>query len=172
MIFLPCGHSIDVEALDEHFGITEFYTVATSGCVQSVLIAGDATENSYCPVCEVSFEGRDIPRYSIGNQLKQFSDTVDRMIAKIGRKTDALGRQILGHEMELKGSFKSFCEGIRPNPLAAKENQRLVHDRVETLLRIQTQIVEVRGKTRVLGDDRLTISPFCWGRRNVANRYL
>ena len=143
-ISLRCGHTFDLEHLDRHTQFQNIYEMQNDGQVVSLALAKDFETAPTCPTCLAPIT--DIRRYSAGQQLKAFSDNVDRMIAKMGRKINAFEEGLLHRQRDMDADFPGFSQKIRPSPLAAKMNQRLVWERGQTFMEVQKKVTDFRGK--------------------------
>jgi hypothetical protein len=144
MIGLSCGHNIDVTVLDHHVKFP--YAQTTHGGATTVSVSTDtlADCNLTCPICGKSIG--DVSRYEILGDIKGLSANVDRLIAKIGRKIAKFGKRISHNEHQLRDNFILFRRAIRPNPLAASDNQKEVQARGKGLTELQEHIVATKGK--------------------------
>lgn len=75
----------------------------------------------------------------------KLKDTIDRAQANFSRRT----HQILGKcsevAHELRSTFNNFEHGLQPGPLAARQNERMVFQRGNAPLELETLIVKLRG---------------------------
>jgi hypothetical protein len=138
-----CGHLLSIEELDQQI-IGKIYNIDESGCIRgfgSADLEGLQTHvvDTKCP-CGASL--CDVRRYSILKLLNQSVSTVNRLIAKIGKKLNSFSRRIYTQEWELSDNFSPFSANIRPNPLAARHNKGLVTSRAQLLLRLCDEIRE------------------------------
>lgn len=143
-IALRCGHHFDLESLDRQNRIQDVYEITNDGHIVSLALSKEPGTLSTCPICLVPM--KDVRRYSAGLQIKALPDNIDRMIAKMGRKLNAFEEQLTRKVREMEGDFAGFCKKIRPNPMAAKVNQRLVFERGESFMEVQRQVTGFQGK--------------------------
>jgi hypothetical protein len=102
-----------------------------------------------CLPCNIQLEvSDDVPIEDSAFDVPHFVDTVDRMVAKMGRKLDKHSGGLNHGRIELNNGSASFLSSIRANPLAAKENSRLVKTRLNSLDDVQIAITNIRGKLR------------------------
>ncbi|KAI9870792.1 MAG: hypothetical protein M1830_003805 [Pleopsidium flavum] len=62
----------------------------------------------------------------------------------MGRKLNIFDDQLCCRERELKAEFAGFCNRIRPSPMAAKANQRMVWERGNSLMDVQMKVADFR----------------------------
>lgn len=141
---LPCGHCFDVEKLDKHVGLADFYEISDTGLIVRPRICVTDLRAPTCPTCSGSFSG--VRRYSLFDQLRSLPDIVDRMYAKFGRKMDMFEDQLTKAELGLTLGFGDFTKQFKPSPLAGKKNQNLVRVRGNTMMEVQKRITDFRGE--------------------------
>lgn len=141
---LPCGHCLDVEKLDKHVGLADFYEISDTGLIVRTRIRVSDIRAPTCPTCSASLSG--VRRYSLFHQLRSLPDIVDRMYAKFGRKMDMFEDQLTKAELGLTLGFGDFTKQFKPSPLAGKKNQNLVRVRGNTMMEVQKRITDFRGE--------------------------
>jgi hypothetical protein len=105
-----------------------------------------------CLPCNVAPEvSDDVSLVKSPMDLPHFIDTVDRMSAKMGRKLNIKAVMVDQLRQGLKESFAEFQSSIRCNVLAAKENRRLIKERLSALDGVKKELIDLRGKYLVLG---------------------
>lgn len=141
---LPCGHCFDVEELDEHVGVADFYDINDTGIIGRPRIRVTDFAAPTCPACRESLSG--VRRYSIFHQIQSLPDNIDRMFAKFGRKMEMFEDELTKAESGLSSSSGEFTKQFRPSPLAGKKNQNLVRVRGNMMMEVQKKITDFRGE--------------------------
>jgi len=142
IIYIPeCQHIVKVRELDAKNGLA--YKLSPSGNVISI---NEDVEPSILtnPSCLCGTPCASIERYTLVNQLKEFSETFDHILGKLGRRVSrfAAGVEQLGER--LSDSFETFVKDIHPAPLTASRNTRLLLSRDMEVLDLQHQIINYR----------------------------
>ena len=141
---LPCGHCFNVEELDQHVGLADFYEISDTGVIVCPRIRVTDIKAPTCPACSESLSS--VRRYSLLHQLRSLSDIIDRMYAKFGRKMEMFEDQLTKAESGLCSTFGDFAKQFKPSPLAGKKNQNLVRVRGNTMMEVQTNITDFKGE--------------------------
>ena len=145
-MFLPCGHFFDVAYLDDNFGLRNAYDMDDAGNAKGVarekLIQVHNTSLE-CPTCGASC--KNIRRYAIVDRMKSLKDTIDRAQANFSRRTHQVLAKCSEIGSELRNTFGNFQRGLQPGPLAARQNERMVLQRGNAPLELETLVVQLRG---------------------------
>jgi hypothetical protein len=137
-----CQHLTEVSQLDS-INVHGIYEIDTDEKIKS--INSDATVGDvHMPKCVCGATLESIHRYKVQAKLVTFQNTLDLLLAKMGRKIAGFGESIEIQDKTLKESFESFLEGIRPNPLASQANLTALLQRSRKILDFQKQIVSFR----------------------------
>lgn len=158
-IALNCDHTFGLEYLDRHTRLQDVYAIGNQGSITSLSLSKGSISTPNCPTCLAPI--KDVRRYSVITQVKNLSDNVDRMIAKMGRKLNMFDDWLCCRERELEAEFASFCNKIRPNPMAAKANQRMVWERGNSFMEVQAKVTNFRGMN-VIGNCREIVLRLDW----------
>ena len=142
-IELLCGHNFDLKCLDRHTQLQNIYKISKDGHVVCLSLSQES-EPPTCPTCQTPIT--DIRRYSASVQIKALPDNIDRMVAKMGRKMSYFEEGLVHKIQDMERDFAGFCKKIRPSPIAAKVNQRLVWERGESFMEVQRKVTSFRGK--------------------------
>lgn len=145
-IELHCQHTFDLELLDRHNRLQDVYAIESDGHIMSLALSKEFGTAPTCPTCLAPIT--DVRRYAAGLQIKALPDNIDRMIAKMGRKLNAFEEGLTRKVREMDMDFAGFCRKIRPSPMAAKVNQRLVWERGESFMEVQRKVTDFRGKNK------------------------
>ncbi|KKZ67786.1 hypothetical protein EMCG_06552 [[Emmonsia] crescens] len=78
-----------------------------------------------------------------GNRQK-LPSTIDSLLLNIGRKYHMLGKRLQYVEIMLRETFKLFRGQIRPTPLSAGHNRRLIQDRGSEIAEVQVHVLEIK----------------------------
>lgn len=147
-ILLKCGHSFEVEALDEAFRLGDIYKLDLNGKIVSGGITQVPTsETLECPECSRPIEG--VRRYELRNQLSTISVTIDRLYAKMGREIAYFVRELQRNEEYLSITFERLCKKLKTGPLAGKQNQKLVWGRGDGMLEVQRHLTKFRDEVTI-----------------------
>ncbi|KAJ9610529.1 hypothetical protein H2200_005306 [Cladophialophora chaetospira] len=119
------------------------YQVDTDGTILS-LNSNTWLQDVKAPECLCGAPLTGTRRYRIQSKLVNLNDTLDLLIAKLGRKLGRLSTAVGVQEKQLSDTFESFLENIRPNPLAAKANTAVILRRTREILDLQKHVVEIR----------------------------
>jgi hypothetical protein len=155
---MPCGHKCNVECHSgpcppckqpcqrscSHGKCPNPCNMVCDPCVKSC--ARKDCTLICCLPCNIETEISD--ENTIENSafdVPRFTDVLDRMVAKMGRKLDMHARRVDWARLQLRDSSTSFLATIRPNPLAATQNQRMVNERLNSLDDVQLGIKNFRG---------------------------
>lgn len=141
MLVPECGCCIELVTLDRHV----LDSLASVG-LKGENLAYDGIKIPCEPTCLCGGSLQGVNRYAGISKMAHVYDTIDRLLAKMGRRIDHFGRQIRRLERSLIESWDSFCGSIRPNPVAARENARLIGERSAGLLALEKDIMGFRGK--------------------------
>jgi len=144
-LFLSCGHSFDVQALDDYVGMGKIFEMNDAGIIERPRfgITENVTMIPRCPVCNKPC--KDIRRYALMSHLRDLPENIDRLFKKLGRKMYGYMEQVLELKEELQLEFPDFQKSLKPGPLAGKKNENLVRVRVSKLNALQQQISKYRG---------------------------
>ncbi len=144
---LKCGHIFELETIDKHVGLGDFYEIDSTGVIKRPRIILPKLQglnaNPCCPECGASCA--DVRRYAIFKELKELPDTLDRLYAKMGRKMNVFMDWMLRCKGDLQTSFEEFRKNLRPGPLTGKTNADLVRDRGNSMMEVQQNICSFRG---------------------------
>lgn len=143
-IELHCRHTFDLEHLDRHTHLEDVFEIKKDGHITSLALSKEFGDEPTCPTCLAPIT--DVRRYSAGVQIKALPDNIDRMIAKMGRKLCAFEEGLTRKVRDMDVDFAGFCKKIRPSPMTAKVNQRLVWERGESFMEVQRKVTDFRGK--------------------------
>ena len=141
MLVPGCGCCVELATLDRHV----LDSLASVG-LKGEILAYDGINIPCEPICLCGGSLQGVNRYAGIFKMAHVHDTIDRLLAKMGRRLDHFGRQIHRLELSLVESWDSFCSSIRPNPVAARENARLIGERSAGLLALEKDIIGFRGK--------------------------
>lgn len=147
-MFLPCGHSFDLDLLDNHVGISFLYDLSSTGRILKARAASArdrANVMTYCPTCGTHF--RQLTRYHLCDQLSALDGNVDQIFAKFSRKVNTLMEHMYSRKKELDQTFDAWSKTLRPSPLAGRTNEGLVRHRGNALAEVQDSIINFRGMT-------------------------
>ncbi|KAI9844007.1 MAG: hypothetical protein M1837_005942 [Sclerophora amabilis] len=141
---LECGHIFDLSVIDGLVGMRDFYEMDDTGVITGMIEpTRDPREVSLlCPQCGSLISG--VRRYTRLYQLQSLWDTMDRLAAKMDRKLGIFERRLANGERRLNASFKEFCSGVRPNPLAAKSHSDSIIERGRWYTQVQMAICHFR----------------------------
>ena len=142
MLIPECGHIFEVEELDARV-LRGPSSVSPNGRVLEIPLGAAPAE---APTCFCGGSLQKVNRYAVLIQGGQILQTIDRLIAKIGRRLEILGSRLRAAEYNLLESWTSFRESIRPNPLAARENLRIIGERTAGLLDLKKDASSFRGE--------------------------
>lgn len=146
-MFLSCGHIFDVGEMDAHVGLKNIYQFDSKGTIERPQFISSKLDelniNAYCPDCSKPCD--DLRRYAFVKQLRNMSDTVDRLYAKMGRKMELFMNDIVRVKEHLQLSADIFRKKLKPSPLSGKTNEQLVKDRGNAIMDVQNKITRFRG---------------------------
>ncbi len=144
-LFLPCGHSFDVKALDAYVGVGKIFELSETGVIERPRfgITGDTTMVPRCPECSAPCE--DVRRYALMSQVRNLPENIDRLFKKLGRKMYGYMEQVLEMKAELQAEFPEFQMSLKPGPLSGKRNETLVRVHGSKFNAVQQQISKYRG---------------------------
>lgn len=117
------------------------------------------------PKCTCGVPCPSVHRYSAVAKLSTFSETLDLLLAKLGRKMKNFAKSIDFFQKSLSNSLEHFMTEIRPNPLAATANTQLLLRRHRDVIDLHKQIVGFRDEVvapieQNLRDLHMTIPQF------------
>jgi len=145
-MFLPCGHSFDLDLLDDHVGISILYDLSNTGRIlkaRATSARDRAKVKTYCPTCGTSFT--QLTRYHLCDQLSALEGNIDQIYAKFSRRLNIFMEQIYFRKVELDQTFDAWSKTLRPSPLSGRTNEGLVRDRGNALAEVQDNIMNFRG---------------------------
>ncbi|KAK5225217.1 hypothetical protein LTR47_009642 [Exophiala xenobiotica] len=143
MLYLPdCGHLVDIDELD-WLNLRSVYELAPDGSVRSINSA-IMPADLQAPKCRCGVPCAKTRRYMNVAKLVDFQNTLDRLVAKMGRKMHKYATAIDVVGRKLDETFDPLVGDIRPNPLATKTNTGLILRRYREILDVQKDIVKHR----------------------------
>ena len=148
---LSCGHQFDLQTLDNLFHVDKIYEVGGGGHVlrfQEYTASMKTKDELRCPTCHHTC--KDANRYILHERLRHLEDTIDRLHAKISRKTNAFMEQAYRIRWELVDTFFSFKKRIRPGPLAGRMNELAIRERTNALAGVRESIFKFAGMSKTL----------------------
>lgn len=139
-----CGHTSEISVLDD-LNLCGILQIDAVGKVIGFNINGQKSDlrRPSCPTCGTDFAAH---RYDSISKLNDLPDVLDSYLAKIGQKLFMLSNEIDTQETRLERTFKHFTDDVRPNPLAADVNIRLVLRRERDAQASRSEVIEYRGK--------------------------
>lgn len=140
-LLLPCGHFIRATTAD--IAVELYYMIRRPMYIDNFRDGDLLTRKPECPFCKGSL--LDSPRYFDLKEAPNMSKIIDRLLSKAGRKIASLNRRVSYHEEQLVDNFHTFCQQIRPTPLSAPSNRRMIQDRCSELAEVQQAILDTRG---------------------------
>ena len=144
---LPCGHQFNSKLLDMLFSLRKLYKMDEAGRITGFQpLSFFKNENSAvrCPTCQVPCPF--VRRYSLHHQVQHLKDTVDRLYAKMSRKSNGFLDQVYKVRARLGDTFTEFKKAIRPGPLTGRRNEWEINERVNLVSGIEDTITRCRGK--------------------------
>ncbi|KAL9102197.1 MAG: hypothetical protein Q9163_002622 [Psora crenata] len=140
---LACGHSQDIICSAQD----RAYDVGPSGQIRGISresISGMLYMNARCPTCGA--DCRDVPRYAIFDQVNKLTNSIDSVQSYFSRKIYTFLDQINHIRIDLNYSFDGFSRALRPGPLAARQNEKLVLERGNALAEVETRICRLKDE--------------------------
>lgn len=163
-MFLSCGHSFDLDILDNHVGISNLYEIDGDGRIRrpSVALTEVLTKSKVsCPMC--GSLSPQVRRYALHAQILAFQDNIDRLYANFSRKFHTFSIEMWKVKHEMDCTYEASSKALKPGPLSGRSNQELVHKRGNKLNWLQKQITEFNGRLTFEITDltTLTLSSQC-----------
>lgn len=90
-----------------------------------------------------------LQRYCAIKASAGLRNTIDRLHAKIARKTNMFMEQAWRERMMLADGFAEFQNSIRPGPLTGRTNEIRIRERINTLSSIESKIESFRGTSQL-----------------------
>lgn len=146
MMALRCGHTFEVQYLDQYFDIALIYQITGTGCIQKIHLSSIQqlpVVQKGCPECGEACD--DIKRYAIHGQLLKFEETIDRMCAKLSRKLHTASGDVYHKKAMLEQTSRDYLIQLRAGPLVGRWNEDLTRNRGNLLAEVQQTIVGFRG---------------------------
>ena len=145
-ISLPCGHTFDVQAMDEHMRIESSLSIDDTGVMVHKGIAASSSKATLfqCATCQAQTDR--IRRYSWINKLLRLPRTIDDLYFHFGRDLNRVMWRIYTARADLKTTRQAFRDQLGSGPLAGKANEYLIKSRANRLQDIQSDIAISRGK--------------------------
>lgn len=153
-IYLSCGHTFTVKALDEALNLKGLYQVDENGTIEAGHVSKiPALEGLQCPECCRGICG--VERYALASQLPDMIPTIDRYYAKMGRKLAAAVDELFRTGESLRNSSEKFSQQLRSGPIHGMKNQRIVFDRGNMMLELQQRVIRFRNEIVVPFEDNI-----------------
>lgn len=132
-----CGHMTPLPELDQQ-NCQRFYNIDSDGTITG-FNSDIRARILHEPRCTCGEPCPSVHRYSAVAKMSTFFKTLDLLLAKMGRKMHGFAKSAAFFQHSLPNSLDTFMTDIRPNPLAATANTRL-------LLRRQRDVIELHQK--------------------------
>ncbi|KAL9127762.1 MAG: hypothetical protein Q9217_003420 [Psora testacea] len=146
-MFLSCGHHFDVAFLDRTFGLMKAYDLSSTGQIRGIshtTLNEACGMNPQCPTCGGSC--KNVRRYSIFDQLANMAYSIDHAQSNFARRIYKFLEKIKQIRGELYSTFDRFTQGLRPGPLAARQNEAIILERVNALGDVETAICRLKDE--------------------------
>ena len=145
-MILHCGHTFDLEDLDDHVGLSDFHDLDVKGHILSTNVLPEKARVSirtYCPVCRKSIT--NIRRYALIIKLSVLNETFDRICAGLSQQLSVFMEQVYTIKTQYEQSYNTFQQTLKPSPLSGKTNEDLVNKRRMILARVENSIENFKG---------------------------
>ncbi|OAS99706.1 uncharacterized protein BDCG_16275 [Blastomyces dermatitidis ER-3] len=80
----------------------------------------------------------------INRNPQKLTSTVDCLIMNVGRKYHMLGKRLQHSDIMLRETSKLFRSQIRPSPLSAGHNRRVIQERGSGIAEVQAHVLEIK----------------------------
>ena len=146
-MFLPCGHTVDLETMDNHVGIANFYELDDTGQIRKANLTSVQallSVKAACPTCGA--DCKRIRRYALAAKLLALEGYINPLLSKFSLKLNSFMEQMYSVKLELDRTFSAFSMTLKPSPLSGRTNEELVHGRTTVLAGLQKSIAGFRSK--------------------------